>query len=122
MTKFILLDVTLSAIPTFYLRDILIKRVEQGVPLEHLDLRTCKAANRAIKLLAEIVVDVQEPPDEPTMATEYFNLHGRIEYGNRVEFDNRWERFYSNSDDSDEDEYSEYEDEDEDDEDEMDYY
>ena len=63
LTKLILVDVTLNKIRTFCLRDILIERVEQGVPLEYLDLRTCAAADRTIQLLAEIVVDVQGPPD-----------------------------------------------------------
>jgi hypothetical protein len=47
LTKLILLDVRLTAIRTFHLRDMLIERVEQGVPLEYLDLRTCFAANCA---------------------------------------------------------------------------
>jgi hypothetical protein len=37
------------------------KRVEQGVPLETLDLRTCLATSRAVELLSEIVVDVLGP-------------------------------------------------------------
>ncbi|KAI0281237.1 hypothetical protein BGY98DRAFT_1185018 [Russula aff. rugulosa BPL654] len=61
LTKLILLDVRLTLIRTLHLRDTLIERVEQGVPLEYLDLRTCVAPNRAIQLLAEIVVDVREP-------------------------------------------------------------
>jgi hypothetical protein len=61
LTKLILLDVTLTVIRTCHLRDMLIERVEQGVPLEVLDLRTCVAADRAIRLLAEIVIDVEKP-------------------------------------------------------------
>jgi hypothetical protein len=34
------------------------KRVEQGDPLETLDLRTCFGASHAVRLLSEIVVDV----------------------------------------------------------------
>ena len=127
LTKLILFEIRLTRISALYLRDILIERVEQGVPLEHLDLRTCEASNREIKLLAEIVVDVQEPLDAPTtIGVDYFNLQGRIgriEYGNRVEFDNKWGPWYGgrhNTDDSDEDEDeddSEDEDEDEDDDD-----
>jgi hypothetical protein len=37
------------------------KRVEQGVPLEALDLQSCIATNRAVELLSEIVVDVLGP-------------------------------------------------------------
>jgi hypothetical protein len=61
LRKLILIDVTLYAQGTYHLRDMLIKRVEQGVPLEVLDLGTCAAADREIQLLAEIVVDVQQP-------------------------------------------------------------
>jgi hypothetical protein len=61
LTKLILLDISLTAIRTFCLRDMLIERVEQGVPLEYLDLCACLAADRTIQFLAEIVVDVQEP-------------------------------------------------------------
>jgi hypothetical protein len=46
-----------------HLCDTLIRRVEQGVPLECLDLHSCeggKRASGAIKLLAEIVVDVRK--------------------------------------------------------------
>ena len=64
LTKLILFDVSLNARRTFYLGDILIERVEQGVPVECLDLRTCVASNDEIQLLAEIVVDVQEPPNK----------------------------------------------------------
>lgn len=68
-----------------HLRDMLIKRVEQGVPLEVLDLRTCIAANRVIQLLAEIVIEVQGPLDEPltAMAMEFFKYVG---IGNRDEW------------------------------------
>ena len=73
LTKLIFIDVELGPRRTFYLRDILIERVEQGVPLEHLDLRTCVTPIRSIRLLAEIVVDVQEPLDGPWMAIEKYN-------------------------------------------------
>jgi len=35
--------------------------VEQGVPLEVLDLRACHAGDRSVQFLGEIVVEVQEP-------------------------------------------------------------
>jgi hypothetical protein len=41
--------------------DMLTGRVEQGVPLEALDLRACEVPDRAIKLFGEVVVDVQGP-------------------------------------------------------------
>jgi hypothetical protein len=37
------------------------RRVEQGVPLEALDLRACEATEEAVRLFGEIVVDVQGP-------------------------------------------------------------
>lgn len=44
-------DVKLTAVSTYDLRDMLIKRAEQGAPLEVLDLRSSVAADRAIQLL-----------------------------------------------------------------------
>ncbi|KAH9970307.1 hypothetical protein BGW80DRAFT_1331914 [Lactifluus volemus] len=61
LTKLILDEDRLTTSRTDHLRDVLIKRVEQGVPIETLDLRTCKVTNRAFQLLAEIVVDVRGP-------------------------------------------------------------
>ncbi|KAF8492741.1 hypothetical protein F5888DRAFT_1891578 [Russula emetica] len=111
LTKLTLLDVTLTALRTYHLGDMLIKRVEEGVPLEVLDLRTCVAADRAIQFLAEIVVDVQEPVDSDTrqMATEFFN-HAGIVYENKVEYDDGRKPWYANRDDGE----GEDEDEDED--------
>ena len=87
LTKLILLDVRLNGMRALHLGDMLIERVEQGVPLEYLDLRTCVATNRAIQLLAEIVVDVQEPPQKsPTEMADFFNWDG---YDNEVHFDDR---------------------------------
>ena len=63
LTRLILLDVTLCVLRTYHLYDMLIERVEQGVPLEVLDLCTCVVTDRAIRLLAEIVIDVQGPLD-----------------------------------------------------------
>jgi len=98
LTKLILLDVTLTPMRTFRLRDILIKCMEQGVPLECIDLRTCASANRTIQLFAEIMVDVQEPlaaQPFPQILTEsffkatesFFNFQGGFEYDNEAEFD-----------------------------------
>ena len=56
-----LIDVALGEHRTRRLCDALMKRVEQGVPLETLDLRTCQATSHAVRLLSEIVVDVREP-------------------------------------------------------------
>jgi len=61
LTKLNLVDVSLTVQRTYHLCDMLIERVEQGVPLEALDLSTCFVADRAVQLLQEIVVDVQRP-------------------------------------------------------------
>ena len=98
LTKLILLDVTLTSIRTFNLRDILIERVEQGVPLEYLDLRTCFSSKRAIQLLAEVVVDVREPWDMDMV--EVSSWHRGSGYGNAVEFDSGGESWYHDTDNS----------------------
>ncbi|KAH9066730.1 hypothetical protein EDB87DRAFT_1587884 [Lactarius vividus] len=61
LMKLVLVDIALSARRTLRLCDALMKRVEQGVPLETLDLSKCSATSRAIELLGEIVVDVLGP-------------------------------------------------------------
>ncbi|KAH8987332.1 hypothetical protein EDB86DRAFT_3210487 [Lactarius hatsudake] len=70
LTKLVLIDTALVDItPTArMICDALVKRAEQGVPLEILDLRTCLASSRAVELLSEIVVDVLGP--EETVASE----------------------------------------------------
>ena len=123
LTKLILLDVTLTAKRTFYLRDKLIERVEQGVPLEHLDLRTCRAPNSAIQLLTEVVVGVQEPPD--ALPEDHFGPQVGVGYYNEVRFDDEGGSWYDVTDDSDsEDEYGDEDSNEDSDEveDEMDYY
>ena len=61
LTELVLIEVTLSEHRTLCLCDALMARVEQGVPLETLDLRLCQATRDAVDLLGEIVVDVLEP-------------------------------------------------------------
>lgn len=67
LTNLVLVESALSARRTLCLCDALMKRAEQGVPLETLDLRTCLATSRAVQLLGEIVVDVLGP--EETLET-----------------------------------------------------
>ena len=69
LTKIVLFDTTLTARGTLRLCDGLMKRVEQGVPLETLDLRNCFTTRRAVELLREIVVKVLNPV-EPLDDTE----------------------------------------------------
>ena len=63
LTKIVLVESALSARRTLRLCDAFMKRVEQGVPLETLDLRTCFATGHAVELLSEIVVEVLGPDD-----------------------------------------------------------
>jgi hypothetical protein len=57
LTKLILFlfEVPLTKRMTYRLRDILVKRMEHGAPLEILDLRTCIGPQRTIQLLTETV-------------------------------------------------------------------
>jgi hypothetical protein len=137
LTRLILLNVTLTTSRAYRLGDMLIKRVEQGVPLEVLDLRTCVAADHATRFLAEIVVDVQEPLDARQTAMDEFFEYVGIRYRDKGDCDDRrqepsygalgmddwYDALESESEDEDEDE-SEDDDEDEsedDDEDEMEH-
>ncbi|KAH9059896.1 hypothetical protein EDB87DRAFT_1577273 [Lactarius vividus] len=61
LMNLVLDDTGLSARRTLRLCDALMKRAEQAVPLETLDLRTCLMTSRAIELLRKIVVDVLGP-------------------------------------------------------------
>ncbi|KAH9009852.1 hypothetical protein EDB83DRAFT_2531056 [Lactarius deliciosus] len=63
LTTLILVDTALLKRRALRLCDALMKRVEQGVPLETLDLRKCLATSRVIELLSEVVVDVLGPED-----------------------------------------------------------
>jgi hypothetical protein len=64
LTKLILVDVEVTVDWTRDMRDMLIERVGQGVPLEVLDLSMSFAVDREINSLKEIVVDVKEPQRE----------------------------------------------------------
>ena len=76
LIKLVLVESALSERRTLRLRDALMKRVEQGVPLETLDLGNCLATNRAIELLSEIVVDVLRPEEFPeSEAQNHPTLH-----------------------------------------------
>jgi hypothetical protein len=106
LTTLILVNISLSVLRTYHIRDMLIDRVGQGIPLETLDLRACIATDRAVQLLAEIVVDVQGPPEA-------------IDTSDPAFID--WSREAGSDDDSDEDGYYDT-DEDEDDEAEFEDY
>ena len=114
LTRLSLLYVRLTSLRAYHIEEVLIERVEQGVPLEDLDLRTCVTADYAIQFLSEIVVDVQEPLNGPPMETEEFFEDSDflsdvgIGYHDEVEYDDG-ESSYGDTDDSE----NEYEDEDE---------
>ena len=74
LTELVLIDVTLSERRTLRLCDALMARVEQGVPLETLDLRLSQATSDAVDLLEEIVVDVLEPITITTELTALGNV------------------------------------------------
>ena len=69
LTELVLVDDRLDSYLALPLRDALMKRVEQGVPLELLDLRMCfheRDDSAEVQLLREIVVDVlgiEEAPE-----------------------------------------------------------
>ena len=83
LTKLILVDVKLTVLRIYDLRDVLIERVEQGVPLESLDLHGCEepCPRRAEHIFAEIVVDVQGPLYSSWTADEW-----DVRTGSRKEF------------------------------------
>ena len=61
LTILVLVCEQLNARRAHRLCDTLMNRVEQGVPLEELDLQACLATDHAVHLLSEIVVDVHGP-------------------------------------------------------------
>ncbi len=63
LTKFHLIDTVLSARRALRLCDALMKRVEQGVPLETLDLSMSAVTDHTVRMLSQIVVDVWGPAE-----------------------------------------------------------
>ena len=111
LTRLILLDVVMSTTTFHHLRDTLIARVEQGVPLECLDLRACTTRKRDFKLLTEIVVNVRDSGS--WSISDLCGLRGGIGYD---DFDDRrcaWYGDRDTSEDEDRDSRCEGEDEDE---------
>ena len=91
LTKLTIFAVTWTSTKTYHFRDMLIERVEQGVPLESLDLRACDEPRpcRANQIFAEIVVDVQGPLRDSwtTLPEEHVGTGSRKE----VEYDDDWD-------------------------------
>ena len=126
LTKIILDKISLTALRTYRLRDMLIKRKEQGVPLETLDLRTCIASERAIQLLAKIVGDVKGPAKTQERGNAaLFDWRGGVTFFNEEEerayddeYDDEYEKGYSPryerrdfEDEEDDDTWDDYDDE-----------
>ena len=79
LTNLVLHECTLAIPRTLRLRDALMKHVDQGVPLEMLDLRSCYATSCvvysvAVQLLSEIVVDVLDWTQETPHSGPFFDF------------------------------------------------
>ena len=79
LTNLILHECILAIPRTLRLRDALMKRMDQGVPLETLDLRSCYATNSidysvVVQLLSEIVVDVLGWAQETLHSCPFFDF------------------------------------------------
>ena len=74
------------------------KRVEEGVSLQTLDLRSCRVSSHAVRLLSEIVVEVWSPEARHLMSDDYF------EAGDYSDADDHG---YSSADNDDEEEEEE---------------
>ncbi|KAI0297573.1 hypothetical protein B0F90DRAFT_1669361 [Multifurca ochricompacta] len=62
LTKLTLMN-TIFSDEKYKFRDMLMGRIEQGVPLECLDLHLCEVTDRTVQFLEEVVVDVQGPSE-----------------------------------------------------------
>ncbi|KAI9444552.1 hypothetical protein H4582DRAFT_1909696 [Lactarius indigo] len=103
LVKLILINTGLSARRTLCLCDALMKRVEQGVPLETLDLRTCVGTPRAVQLLGEIVVDVLGPEEDFWTSEPPLSMSDPVARGRFVLDDDSGAEDYLDDDDEDED-------------------
>ena len=97
LTKLTISCVTWTLAKTYHFRDMLLERVEQGVPLEYLDLRACEEPepHRAKQIFAEIVIDVQGPLRPSWTVDEWDVRTGsrkEVEYDQKkVEYANDWD-------------------------------
>lgn len=71
-----LIGVSLTARRTLRICNALMKRVEQGVPLETLDLRKCFVTSNDVGVLSENVVDVWGPTEPFETEGDYPELEG----------------------------------------------
>jgi hypothetical protein len=71
LTTLVFVSAELSARWTLRLCNVLMKRVEQGVPLDVLDLQECYSTDYAVRLLSEIVVNVLGPKEILKIRAQY---------------------------------------------------
>ncbi|KAI9455926.1 hypothetical protein BJY52DRAFT_615746 [Lactarius psammicola] len=118
LRKLVLVSTGLSARRTLRLCDTLMQRVEQGVPLETLDLRACFWTSHAVRLLSEVVVDVSgvEGAFEETLFTTDTTARGYFVHDD----DSGAEDYLDDYDYDDPDSSSDHVDEDDDEDDEDD--
>jgi hypothetical protein len=77
LKELVLVDAYLYEDWTLRLCEALMKRVEQGVPLEMLDLRMCRpdpGYPAAVRILREIVVDVLGPEETPDARAQIISM------------------------------------------------
>jgi hypothetical protein len=119
LKELVLVNVQLDEHRTLALCDALTKRVEQGVPLEMLDLRTCTldpANPGAVQLLSEIVVDVLSPEETLDARARIRSMWGGLDDGPFAKDDHNVEANHLDGEDDDSDTSGDDEGEDEDDE------
>ncbi|KAF8268678.1 hypothetical protein EI94DRAFT_1714278 [Lactarius quietus] len=98
LTELVVVYASLNELP---LCDVLIKRVEQGVPLEMLDLRLCQNYGGAVRLFSEIVVDVLGPEEASEAREQMESLWNPLARGPFIEISG--EEAESDTDDDDDD-------------------
>ena len=90
LKELVVVDVYLYEDWTLRLCDVLMKRVEQGVPLETLDLRTCRPDPdypAAARLLGEIVVNILGPEESPEARAQIISIWDLSACGSFVRHD-----------------------------------
>ena len=99
-------DIRLSKHRISDLQNALMKRVEQGVPLETLDLRTCHRYLEypAVRILSEIVVNVLDPEETIDATEQIISMWDRLARGPFVGHDNTEDANRLDDEDEDEDE------------------
>ena len=98
LTELIMVSAPLDEPWTLRLCDALMKRVEQGVPLQMLDLRACLPSNpTVVRLLSEIVVDVLSPEKTLEEREAINDMWDSVARGLFVEGDNSGAEDYSDT-------------------------